>query len=187
MRYRHAGLALVAIPLAFTAACSSGGSDPQVASLKSQGVQSSGPADPALAYSQCVRAHGGTVPGTQSKAPSGLINISPADVKAAQACASLAPAAPIGGQSNQDAMKADMTMAACMRSKGITDWPDPLPSDTKVKPPAGGSVMANEGGTFILPADINMGSPKVQAAQAACTPGVGSGQSTQITGGAAQQ
>ncbi|BBH16920.1 hypothetical protein Back2_12070 [Nocardioides baekrokdamisoli] len=191
MKLRHAGLALLAIPLALTSACSTGGSSPQVASLQSPGGSStpsaSTPGDQALAFAQCVRAHGGSAPDPGAEPSSGghLITMSPADLKANQACSSLLNTGQDSVKANEDARKADLQMAACMRKNGISNWPDPLPpGSSPARPADGGSVMTDLGGTFVLPPDIKMSSPRVQKAQSVCQPGM-TGHSFSATAGSA--
>src|SRR5215469_11011390 len=115
-----------------------------------------------LAYAQCVRSHG--VPGfpdpnTSEQLPAGaakraLREVSDSVAKAATyACAKLNPAESgphaLTAQQEQDYLKA----AACMRSHGITNFPDPTFS--------GGSVGR-------IPASIDTSSPQFTRARQIC-------------------
>jgi hypothetical protein len=105
----------------------------------------------ALLYAGCMRAQG--VPNFPDPLPDGRFDI-PRGVKfepefqsASQACQSDLPNA--GTSSKHPDVREDLDFARCMRSHGITDFPDPLP-----------------GGGFNLPGNTN--SPQFEAAARAC-------------------
>jgi hypothetical protein len=115
------------------AACSSGGPS-SAAAGGAPGAGGSAASSSGLAYSRCVRAHG--VPEFPDPGSSGQLSkqavvaalrkVSGSRAEAATAaCARLNPAGPedpvITAQDQQDYLRA----AACMRSHGITAFPDP--------------------------------------------------------------
>jgi hypothetical protein len=142
------------------AACSSGGGSPTGTS--SSPVSSA--YTQALAYAQCIRAHGvPSFPDPNSKGqfyvPNGgsdpTANVSPTVLNAAgTACRKLLPATmvkPPNGQGSTGDQTAELKWAACMRSHGEPNFPDPA-SD----------------GSFTLPSGMNAESPQFQAALNAC-------------------
>jgi hypothetical protein len=116
----------------------------------------------ALAYAQCIRAHGVPAypdPNSQGQfvVPNGgtLPAVSPAVMSAAgKACQKLQPPSmpgpPQGGQ-GPGATSQGLKFSACMRSHGVPDFPDPA---------------AN--GSFTLPPGANPESPQWQHAERAC-------------------
>jgi hypothetical protein len=116
----------------------------------------------ALKYAQCVRAHGvPNYPDPNSKGqftiPNGSGNSSyiPNDATsdtALKACQSLAPPGPQqGSQGSQGSTASELKFAACMRSHGVPNFPDPASN-----------------GSFTLPSGMNAESPQFQAAGKAC-------------------
>jgi len=144
-RARVAGLITVmAAAAALTAAC--GGSSSSTGSGASPNAGTSAHTVTPLAFARCVRAHG--VPnfpdpdssGNFSKQVLSQLGVSNSRLRAAQApCGDLTPAgrqAPLTAAQQQDYLRA----AACMRSHGITVFPDPVFSGGGVRfpsPPAG--------------------------------------------------
>jgi hypothetical protein len=135
----------------FAAACS-GGSSSSAAAGSSQYTK-------ALAYAQCMRHHG--VPNFPDPNSKGQITLTPSDgvninsaqyQSAAKTCQSLAPSAVSVGQQAQIVAGA-LKFARCMRSHGITDFPDPN---------AQGGFEIKGGG------DLNPSSPQYKSAQTAC-------------------
>jgi len=141
------------------AACSSSGT------TNASGDSSTSTAYPqALAYAQCMRAHGvPTYPDPNSKgqfyiangASDPTANVSTTVLNAAaQACQKLLPATmvkPPNGQGSTSDQTAQLKWAVCMRSHGEPNFPDPA-SD----------------GSFTLPSGMNAESPQFQAALKAC-------------------
>jgi hypothetical protein len=130
-RLRRAGPLAVALAAAGLAAGCSGGSPSPGAGAGSPGVSAKGSA---LAYSQCMRAHGiKAFPDPNSQ---GGLNISggkgtsldpqsPQYQAADKACKSLMPASALS-PAQQAAIKAgNLRYAQCMRAHGIADFPDP--------------------------------------------------------------
>jgi hypothetical protein len=117
-----------------------------------------------IAYANCMRSHG--VPGFPDPGSDGTISKQAVETAASSvstsqfqtatsACASLAPnglgkAAAVTTQEQQDYLKA----AACMRSHGVTGFPDPTFSN--------GSVNLN------VPSSIDTSSPQFNQARQTC-------------------
>ena len=136
---RSALLGALLISLAVTLAACSGGSpssDPTTTTAASGGSSSSGASNSvtqdALKYAQCMRSHGVTnyadpVPGkAQSIGGSGLDTNSPTYQAAASACQKYQPTT---GNSTQGgptpaAQTAQLKFAECMRSHGVTNFPE---------------------------------------------------------------
>jgi hypothetical protein len=136
-------------------------------------------ANPALAFSRCMRAHG--VPNFPDPSPSGGFvfhpgagfNLSSPAVKAAQAeCQKLVGGGPAPGATHPSAAwLAQMVKAArCMRRHGISHFPDPMttvPSPSALKD--GGVISDIEGAVFVFPtATIDPQSPAFVRAAKAC-------------------
>ena len=116
----------------------------------------------AVAYSQCMRAHG--VPNFPDPDSKGRIMItgsgsgqtgpgSPAFRAADNSCKHLRPSGGPSGQGNQLAAQQMLKFAQCMRSHGVPNFPDPVIS--------GGGVQLKLTG-------INPSSPQFKSAQRAC-------------------
>jgi hypothetical protein len=168
LRLRHsfaALAALISLPLA-VAACgssSNGAAQGTSTTLSTSGGSSGGSSQngtttaQALAFAQCMRSHGisnfpdpsGT--GGPQTAPSGLNPSSPQFLSAQNACRSLEPAGNAGASSQNQAKL--LKFSQCMRSHGISDFPDPNSS---------GGFAASPGG------DLNPNNPQFTAAQQAC-------------------
>jgi hypothetical protein len=125
----------------------------------------------ALAFSQCMRAHGvPDFPDPQTTAGGNAIQINgsgggldPSSSQfqsALQACNKFAPKnGPNGKAPSAKDREAMLAFAACMRSHGVPDFPDPQ--------------FNNSGGGFVgsgnqPPADMRPDSPQFQAAMEAC-------------------
>jgi hypothetical protein len=162
-RPRPAGLGLMGILAAMIgvvllAACSSPHTTASGDSSTSSAYQQ------ALAYAQCIRAHGvPSYPDPNSKGqfviqngsnnPTANVSLSVLNA-AAKACQKLVPASmvkPPAGQGSTGDQTAELRWAACMRSHGEPGFPDPA-SD----------------GSFTLPAGMDAESPQFQAALKAC-------------------
>jgi len=110
-------------------------------------------------YASCMRSHGDPgFPDPNSQGNFGAITPgSPADpnsapYKAAQpSCLSLMPQ--LGQQQQQQNQSRSVQFAACMRSHGVKNFPDP-----------------NSQGGFLMGGDIDYKSPQFQAAMQACQP-----------------
>lgn len=161
------GAAPLAVLTAVLTACSSGGSnDPGVASLGSSGSPSgsasSGQHGDPLAYSRCMRSHG--VANFPDPDANGRLNLnvgqgtgidpeSPTFQAAQQACQHLLPTpSQEQQQQNYDAL---LKFSKCMRSHGISDFPDPNPDGSL-------GIKVGQG------SDLDPNSPTFRAAQQAC-------------------
>jgi hypothetical protein len=158
------GLATIGL---LVAACSSGSGSPGVASLSSSNGSGAAPSSgsttgSAIAYSQCMRAHGvKDFPDPNSNGEiqieahpgSDLAPDSPVFKAAQQACKSLEPT---GSPEQQAQARASMLkFSQCMRDHGIKDFPDPS-ADGRMQ------ISASPGG------DLDPNSAQFKAAQQAC-------------------
>jgi hypothetical protein len=154
---------LVALGLS-VAACSSGSSGPGVASVGSssaagQSSSHSSGKPSTLAYALCMQSHG--IKNFPEPNSSGQLTVtqgqslpdtsSPQFQTAAKACVYLHPAGVSPAQQALQLSK-DIAYAKCMRSHGVTNFPDPDP---------------NTGDSFDLQ-NINVNSSQVQSANTAC-------------------
>jgi hypothetical protein len=151
-RIRSPGTRLLAITAAaalLMAACSGGsvsspvsaGSATSSSSTAASGSDTSAAAgrsstyNKAVAYAQCMRAHG--VPNFPDPFPNGGFGISASVTggtdgrvssryqAAENACASLSPAGVLSPQRQQHALNQLLKLSACMRSHGLKNFPDP--------------------------------------------------------------
>ena len=145
--------AALAATALLAAACSGGSGTPASAQLTNY--------QKALAYSQCMRAHG--EPGFPDPQPDGslLINGQKDQLNGAmmshanKACQHLMPKAPPLTASQQQKITAQaLKFVACMRAHGLSTFPDP---------------QVNSGGIgFRVPKGFTPNSPVFRAAQQAC-------------------
>lgn len=129
--------ALLACIVLLAAACSGGSHGPGVASAGSSSPSGSA-SQGALAFSRCMRSHG--VPhfpdpgsnGSIPKKTAQQLGVSSSTYQAAQhACAQLLPNS--GGLSQTEIQRAwsgTRRFAQCMRSHGVSNWPDPSDDGT---------------------------------------------------------
>jgi hypothetical protein len=181
-RRRLCRLVLAAAALAclamLTAACGSGGSP---GSATDAGSPAGSGRTSALAYSQCMRAHGITAfpdPNSQggislSGGPgSGIDPNSPQFKAADQACRKLLPGANLSPAQQAAAEAQELRYSQCMRAHGILDFPDPNGHGAI-------SIKAQPG------SDLDPNNPRYRAANNACQhlmPG-GNGRSLSTSGG----
>lgn len=172
-----AGLMLIAV-----SACSSGSSNPGVASAGSStptGSQTPGGAQGSggqgggqvgsggltVAFSECMRSHGEPKypdPNSQGVVSSTIDPNSPQFQAAQRACAHLANGPEPGGQQSQSQnTAAALKFTSCMRSHGFPNFPDPN---------ANGVITGNSSD------GINQASPQYQSAQKTCSKESGYGQ-----------
>jgi hypothetical protein len=149
------GLALLAAGCDGSPASSASAAGPASAAVNSDYQK-------AVAYSQCMRAHG--VPNFPDPDSQGRIMItgsgsgqggpeSPAFRSAGNSCKHLRPSGGPSGQGNQLAAQQMLKFAQCMRGHGVPNFPDPVIS--------GGGVQLKLTG-------INPSSPQFKSAQRAC-------------------
>jgi hypothetical protein len=173
--------ALVAVTLV-AAACGSRSPSPQVAHLgtttpAASGSSSAGsPTNSAVAYAQCIRAHG--VPNWPDPDEHGHFNaktdlFTPQLRAALKACKDLLPGGgnmTTGGKISPQEQAQLLKYAKCMRAHGIKNFPDPTSNGLTLSP-----------GNALDPS-----SPQFQAADKACRslmPNSGDGVGTQKGGG----
>jgi hypothetical protein len=141
-----------------------------------------GPAQPsgaaryndAVKYSSCMRTHGlssfpdPTPSGSIQISPSAHINpFSPAFKQAQRVCQRLFPGALSPGRASAHDTARLLALARCMRSHGITGFPDPVKSAPSG--PAGFSVIFGRPGAFLaIPKEIDPRAPAFRRAAAAC-------------------
>lgn len=124
--------------LAMVTGCSSSGGGPGVANLGPSkgpsGSTSRSAGGSALAYSQCMRAHG--VPAFPDPGPNGELRLqagpgtgidpNSSTFKAAErACQSLRPT--VSAEQQHKSYEAELKFSKCMRAHGVTQFPDPQP------------------------------------------------------------
>jgi len=152
---------LLAVAALAVAGCGGGGSKGSSGST-SQGTTNADSAQQSgIAYAQCMRAHGvsnypdnavtNTGNGTKVNLPQGITN-NPDYGSASQACQSKLPGGGSGGGSSGNT-QAELKLANCMRSHGVTNFPEP---DSQ-----GHIVMGGSSG-------IDTNSPTYQSAWQAC-------------------
>jgi hypothetical protein len=127
-------LAVVFIAVSLCAAACGGGSsaDPPA----SQGG-SNGPAEKAVAYADCMRAHGVTnYPEPGSTAGAGLNPASPTFQSARAKCSKLSPFGTVKTHATEQQIRQALETTKCMRDHGVPDFPDPIVTST---PPGFGS------------------------------------------------
>jgi hypothetical protein len=157
-RLRRAGvLAIVLTSTAVLTAACGGVSSSSIAAAGTTAYQK------ALAFSECMRSHG--VPNYPDPNSNGQIVIqgqnlsgSPGQAGIAQnACQHLlANGGQINGAQQQDELSQSLKYAACMRSHGIPNFPDPSVVN-------GGGAIGQQ-----LPPGLTPSSPQFQAANQAC-------------------
>jgi hypothetical protein len=160
---RPGTIAAALAAIALLAAACSGGTSSNGASTASLSVPDT--QQQALAYSQCMQAHGDPGFPDPKEGPGGVwletvtpqteqYFSGPAFNTAQQACKKLQPNQQITPAQRQAALKQLLQLARCMRAHGITNFPDPTTH--------GGGVGLSLG------PDIDINSPQFQAAHKAC-------------------
>jgi hypothetical protein len=155
-------LIIAAIGMSMLLTGCGGGSTGSPASAQSRKYQK------ALAFVQCMRAHGEPAfpdPTTQGIISDSQLNLgSQVLIAAARACGSLLPPGSLQlTEAQQEELAAQaLKRAECMRAHGVTNFPDPPAPGQQGKPPASG-------------AGIDPNSPAFRAAARACDLGLGSG------------
>ena len=152
-----------------------------LAACGSSGTSSSGAVREAagIKLADCMRSHG--VPnfpdpgsGGGIQIPSGINPQSPAFQAAQKSCFGLLPGGGPGRGPVSEARKVELlTLARCMRSHGISEFPDPTSSPPRLAPAGGGIAFGSPGAFLAVPAGM-MQSPGFRQAAAACGfPGFG--------------
>jgi hypothetical protein len=166
--------------LSLLAACSSGGSPSSAGSDGSPNAGGSTASPSAVAYSACMRSHG--VPnfpdpngsGEIPKATAQQLGVSSSQYQTAQTtCAHLLPNSGEVSQAEIQQMMSGMRgFAQCMRSHGVSNWPDPS-TDRAGYP------------IFYLQDKIDENSPQIVTTIHTCQPLLPQGGSLSIPGGVA--
>lgn len=179
-RLRRAGppaAALACLGL-LAAACSGGSANPGAGAGSPGGSAKTS----ALAYSQCMRAHGIKAfpdPNSQGQIAlnagpgTGIDPRSPQYQAADKACKSLMPASRLSPAQQAQLKAGNLKYAQCMRAHGISDFPDPN-SQGQIQ------IQAKPG------SDLDPNNPRFQSANKACQqyqPGGGKGGSLNTGGG----
>jgi hypothetical protein len=127
------------------------------------------PVQQAVAYAQCMRSNG--EPGFPDPDSQGLFpNLGPADVHSAKylsatkACGHLLPTYRPSAAQRRLEFSRQLRYAACFRSHGFPDTPDP------VQLPNGNIEGAGSGGAVGPGSPVNTSSPQYKSAQHACLP-----------------
>jgi hypothetical protein len=110
------------------------------------------------------------------KIPDGVNPQSPAFQSAQRACFKLLPGGgPVHGGNSEARKLMLLRLARCMRSHGISSFPDPRTSRPSAPPPGGGIAFGGPGGFVAVPQAM-IQSPGFKQAAAACGfPGFGGG------------
>jgi hypothetical protein len=165
LRHLAPAAALLAIVALAASGCGGGGGSKSSNGSTSPGTSGTDSAQQSgIAYAQCMRSHGvtnfpdnaitSTGNGTTINLPAGISN-NPDYQSASQACRQYLPSGANGGNgtSNNAAVQAEINFAACMRSHGEPNFPEPNAS--------GGVIISGSSG-------IDPNSPTFQSAMQAC-------------------
>jgi hypothetical protein len=153
-----------------------------LAACGSSAKSSGGPAGTSsgIKFADCMRSHG--VPNFPDPGPGGGIQIpagsavnpqSPAFQSAQNTCFKLLPGGgPPRGQASEQRKRMMLRLAQCMRSHGLTTFPDP--TATPPSPGAGFGIAFGSPGSFLAVPQALIQSPAFKQAAAACGfPGAG--------------
>jgi hypothetical protein len=140
------------------AACGSSGHKPN-ASSRAQSF---------LAFSECMRSH--RVTAFPDPQPSGGINLggtginpaSPAFEAAQAACRKLLPVDGPSAHASEQQKQQMFATSVCMRSHGVSGFPDPTERTTPTAPPTASDLW------LLVPSTINVNSPAFTKAAKAC-------------------
>jgi hypothetical protein len=138
-------------------------------------------ADKAVAYADCMRAHGVTNypdPGSGDSVTGTGIDFGSATFQTARArCAKLSPMPPVNTHATAQQIRQAVESATCMRDHGFANFPDPIVTATPPTPPPGppsagggtpGTTEYSNGILFMIPGSIDTSSPAFQAAAKVC-------------------
>jgi hypothetical protein len=134
-----------------------------------------------IKFADCMRSHGvpnfpdpGPGGGIQISSGSGINPQSPAFQSARNACSKFMPGGgPARGPASESRKLEMLRLAECMRSHGVSGFPDPT-TTPPAAPPAGGGIAFGGPGSFIAVPQSLIQSPAFKQAAAACNfPGAG--------------
>ena len=167
----------VAIACALPLGACGGSSGTSGTSGTASGAKASG-----IRFADCMRTHGipnfpdpsGGGGGIQIPIGSGIKPFSPAFKSAQQACAKLLPfGGPTRGGTSPARKAQLLRLAECMRSHGLTSFPDPTSGPPSLPPSGGGFGFGSPGAFLSVPGSV-VNQPAFQTAAKACGfPGVG--------------
>lgn len=172
-RHRVLALALgVAGCAVVLTACGSSGTSSNPSSAQTSGIK----------FAECMRSHGvpnfpdpsGGGGGIHFDQSSGINPQSPAFRSAQTACAKFLPGGgPGGGRVSESRKLAMLRLAECMRTHGVSSFPDPTAAPPAA-PPSGGGIAFGTPGAFLSVSQSLMQSPAFKSAAAECNfPGAG--------------
>jgi len=127
-----------------------------------------------LEFAQCMRAHGvSNFPDPSGGAiqigGAGINPSSPAFESAQTACAKYSPKGTLAHHAPTAAEKAAaLRLSECMRTHGLSTFPDPTYGNPPSNPPANGAFLAIRGAMFSLPSGLSPRSPAFQHAATVC-------------------
>ncbi len=133
-------------------------------------------AEKAVAYADCMRAHGVTNYPDPGSTATGLNMDTPTFTSARAKCAKLSPLGAINTHATEQEIKQALESASCMRDHGLPNFPDPTVTTTLPTHPSGPpstwgvarySYDYSNGILFKIPASI-VNSPAFDAAARAC-------------------
>ena len=163
----HRLTVVVLLGCALLAACGSTGQPSGTATGSADGA--SGDKTNDFKFAQCMRSHGVTnfphpTPGGGIELGPGLNPASPAFRTARQACRQFLPNKAGPPATSAADRAAALTLARCMRSHGVPQFPDPA-----FTPPANAPrVLVMRGMVFAIPASVDPKSPAFQRAARTC-------------------
>ena len=128
-----------------------------------------------LAFSECMRSHGVTA--FPDPSPGGGINLdgtglnpaAPAFEAAQATCRHLLPGGGPPAHASEQQKEQLFAMSECMRSDGVSGFPDPVTRSTPPSNPQAYSIAEGTGDLWLLvPSTINVNSPAFTKAAKAC-------------------
>jgi hypothetical protein len=129
-----------------------------------------------LAFSECMRSHGvtgfpdpGPRGGIQISSSSGINPASPAFQAAQVTCKKLLPGGGPPAHASEQQKQQLFAMSECMRSHGVSGFPDPVTQTAPPSNPTAYSIAEGTGDLWLLvPSTVNVNSPAFTKAAKAC-------------------
>ncbi len=167
-RRRHRLFALLTAVVCVIAGAGCGSSRPK--------PSASSHASSFLAFSECMRSHGVTDfpdpsgQGGINIAGTGVNPSSPAFEAARSTCKKLLPGGGPPAHASEQQKQQLIATSECMRSHGVTGFPDPTTETTPPTDPQNYSIVEGIGDVWLLvPSTINVNSPAFKQAAKACS------------------